>query len=203
MGALSLSSVARAALLVTLLTAGSVAHAHPHVFITNVATFLFEGNKVVALRLQWTFDQFYGEMLARDFDRNRNKTLEPDEVKEIEAKAFSNLSKFNFFTALRVNGEKVTFKEASLFNATLGEKGLRYLFTLALPQPVDPAEKPVHLSVYDDAYYIEILLDEHDPVRFESVVNASCRFKIVEDKENPIYFGLVFPQVMVITCERS
>ncbi len=184
------------------LSAAGSAFAHPHVFIANVATFVFEGNKVVAVRLQWTFDSFYGEMLARDFDKNRNKKLEPDEVKEIEAKAFSNLSQFNYFTQLRVNGEKMTFKDASAFSAVLGEKGLRYEFTLTLPEAADPAEKPIRLSVYDEAYYIEILLDEHDPVRFQGPANASCQFKVEEDKESPIYFGLVFPQMMVITCER-
>lgn len=203
MGARALLTVARACLLLTLLTSGGAALAHPHIWITSVATFLFDGSKIVAVRLEWTFDPFYGEMIARDFDRNRNKTFDADEVKEIEAKAFGNLSKFNFFTHLRVNGAKIQFKEASSFAASIVEKGVRYQFTLALPEPADPAEKPVRLSVYDDSYYIEILLDEHDPVRFEGVANASCQFKIVEDKDNSIYFGLVFPQLMVIACERA
>ena len=203
MGARVLFAVFRACFLLVLLTAAGRALAHPHVWITNVATFVFEGNKVVALRLQWTFDPFYGEMLARDFDKNRNKTFDPDEIKAIQANAFSSLVRYNYFTHLRVGGAKVAFKEVASFTASVGESGVRYQFTLALPQPLDPAEKPIGLSVYDESYYIEILLDEQDPVRFEGVANAACHFKVVEDKENPIYFGLVYPQQMVVACERS
>ena len=55
-----------------LLLAGEVAPAaaHPHVWITDVTTFVFEGRQLVGLRHRWTFDEFFGSFVIEEHDRD-------------------------------------------------------------------------------------------------------------------------------------
>ena len=49
-------------LLCALLIAPS-ASAHPHIWIETGATFVFERGKVISIRLDWTFDEFFSDTL--------------------------------------------------------------------------------------------------------------------------------------------
>ena len=58
-------------------------------------------------------------------------------------------------------------------------------------------------GIYDAEYYVEVLLDEDDPVRFEGLPSGACTYAIEEDSEHPIYYGLVNPLTIVLSCETS
>jgi hypothetical protein len=40
-------------------------------------------------------------------------------------------------------------------------------------------------------------------VRFEGVPKLACRYEVREDKKNPIYFGMVFPQQATLDCKEA
>jgi ABC-type uncharacterized transport system substrate-binding protein len=183
--------------------AAGAAGAHPHVWITNVATFVFGEGKIVAVRLEWHFDEFYGAMIAEEFDKNRDRRFDPGEVAVIQEKAFANLKNFNYFTTLRAGRQAVTLDRAEGFAADIAKGTVRYRFTLPLPAPIDPTKETISLSVFDPTYYIEVLLDRHDPVRYEGEKGLPCQFRIDEDKHNPIYFGMVFPLRVALQCGGS
>ena len=46
-------------------------------------------------------------------------------------------------------------------------------------------------------------LDWDDPVRFEGVASAACTFDVREDSDNPIYYGMVDPTVVGLSCVTS
>jgi hypothetical protein len=50
---------------------------------------------------------------------------------------------------------------------------------------------------------VEVLLDEDDPVRFEGLPSGACTYAIQEDSEHPIYYGMVYPLTIVLSCETS
>lgn len=177
--------------------------AHPHVWITNVVMFVFDAGKVVALRLEWTFDEFYGAMVAEEFDANRDRRFDAAEIATIRERAFSNLKSYNYFTVFRVDSRPVTFERAEDFSAAIVKGTVVYRFTLPLPAPVDPRKQKVSVSVHDPTYYIEVLLDRFDPVRYEGDKGLPCQFAIREDKENPIWFGMVFPLHVALTCDGA
>lgn len=184
-------------------TAAPQAHAHPHVWIASVATFVFEKGRIVALDYEWRFDELYGSLLIQEFDRNRDRRFDAGETTEIQAKAFSNLKEFNYFTALRAGSRSITLAGVENFSVSI-EKGMAvYRFRLLLPEPVDPTQAAVALSVYDPSFYIEILFDKDDPVRFVGTPQPPCGFEIGEDKANPIYFGSVFPLRIALACEAG
>jgi ABC-type uncharacterized transport system substrate-binding protein len=181
---------------------GSAA-AHPHVWIDAVVTFLFEDGQLVGLRHHWKFDEFFGSFVIEEHDANGDGAFDAAEVGPIRASAFSNLREYDYFTHVRVNGDKLPLHEVSSFTARIEDGVLVYEFTMPLPEPLDPGESSFAVSVYDVEYYVEVLLDENDPVRFEGIPSGGCTYEIQEDAENPIYYGMVYPLTITLNCATS
>ena len=57
------------------------------------------------------------------------------------------------------------------------------------------------ISVYDETFYVDVILDEADPVTLSGPGAASCLYQLDEDAENPIYFGLILPQLVTVRCD--
>lgn len=196
----------RSAVLVFLvLLVGEVgaAAAHPHVWITDVTTFLFEDRQLVALRHQWIFDEFFGAFVIEEHDADGDGRFDPAETATLRQGAFDNLAEFGYFTHLRIDGEAWPLRAIEAFSARIEDGMLVYEFALPLPQPVDPATADLALGIYDPEYYVEVLLDEHDPVRFAGLPSGACTFDIREDTERPIYYGMVYPLALTLTCATS
>jgi ABC-type uncharacterized transport system substrate-binding protein len=179
------------------------AAAHPHVWITDVTTFVFEDRQLVGLRHRWTFDEFFGSFVIEEHDLDGDRRFDPAETAALRQGAFDNLEEFGYFTHLRIDGHAWPLREIEGFQASIEDGVLVYEFTLSLPQPVDPESADLAVGVYDPEYYVEVLLDEHDPVRFAGLPSGACTFDIREDTERPIYYGMVFPLAITLACATS
>lgn len=178
--------------------------AHPHVWVDSTTTFVFDdARRVVEIRHHWRFDEIFGSFMQQEFDRNENGRFDGDEVARVRADGFQALEEFGYFTTVRVDNEVVAIDDVSSFDARLEDGILVYEFGLALPQPVDPASHDLVVGVYDPEYYVEVLLDEHDPVRFAGLPSGACIFEIREDADHPIYYGMVYPLVIGLSCATS
>lgn len=175
--------------------------AHPHVWINAVATFVFERDALTGIRLEWSFDEFFGDFVIHDFGlAGLEGELGAEERALLQDNAFSALSEFDYLTHIRIDGEAVAVADARDFSAAIENGVLVYRFTAALPEPVDPRAHEVSAGLYDDTFYIDVMLDEADPVRFDGLPDGTCRFRIREDEGNAIYFGLVYPLVIDLDC---
>jgi ABC-type uncharacterized transport system substrate-binding protein len=194
-----------AAALLLLSLAGHIAPAaaHPHVWITDVTTFVFEGRQLVGVRHRWTFDELFGSFVIEEHDVDGDGRFDPAETATLRQSAFDNLEEFDYFTHLRIDGDPWQLREIESFAASIEDGVLVYEFTLPLPEPVDPAAVALAVGVYDPEYYVEVLLDEHDPVRFTGLPSGACTFGIREDTEHPIYYGMVYPLAITLACATS
>jgi ABC-type uncharacterized transport system substrate-binding protein len=177
--------------------------AHPHVWITSVMTFVFEDRRLFGLRHRWEFDEIFGSFVIQEHDADGNGAFDAAETESVKDKAFASLRDYGYFTHLRIDGQPVPLTEIVGFEAEIEDGVLAYEFTLSLPEPVDPAATPLAVGVYDEEYYVEVLLDQDDPVRFAGLPNGACTFEIEEDAENPIYFGMVDPLSISLSCGTS
>src|SRR3546814_15671153 len=68
-----------------------------------------------------------------------------------------------------------------------------------LGPPVDPAATRLEFAVHDQEYYVEMLLDAAAPV---ALLDAppSCRVTVAEYEAQAYYFGMVFPQMILLAC---
>jgi ABC-type uncharacterized transport system substrate-binding protein len=133
--------------LVALVGAAADAGAHPHVWIDTVATFVFDRDKVVSIKLEWTFDEFFSESLLYGIHPKKKGTLDAREIKELYEKDFANLKNYDYFIHLRLGGKKLPVREVSDFSAAVLNGRVVYRFTVRLPSPVDPVATAVALSV--------------------------------------------------------
>ena len=194
-----------AALVPLLLLVGEVAPAaaHPHVWITDVTTFVFEDRQLVALRHRWTFDELYSSFVIQEHDLDGDGRFDPTEMAALRQGVFDGFEQVDYFTQLRVDGDAWRLLEDEGFQARIEDGALVYEFTLPLPQPVDAGAVDLAVGVYDPEYYVEVLLDEHDPVRFAGLPSGACTFDIREDTLRPIYYDMVFPLAISLACATS
>ncbi len=176
---------------------------HPHVWIDTVATFVFDRGKIVGVRLEWTFDDFFSDFLIRKYDTDKDRKFDEREVKQIQEQAFSSLKDLNYFTHLYIANKKLALREVSEFSVDIQKGKVTYSFTVPLPSPVDPVTTPVDLSVYDESFYVDVRFDQGEPIRFHGTAGSPCRYWMHEDKNNPIYHGMVNPQRVQLQCKRS
>lgn len=179
------------------------ARAHPHVWITAITTFVFEDRQLTGIRHRWEFDEFFGSYVIEEHDADRDGVLDEAEIAALRDNAFANLRDYGYFTHVRIDGEPLSLDQVLDFTASIEDGVLVYEFTLALPEPVDPSTEQLATGVYDPEYYIEILLDQNDPVRFAGLPSGACIFDISEDTQHPIYYGLVYPLAITLQCATS
>ena len=195
--------ITSSALMLVLPGAGGPASAHPHVWITDVTSFLFDGPELVGLRHQWQFDELFSSYVIEEHDADGDGAFDPAELAALQEGAFSNLAEYGYFTHARVDGARLPLTAVEDFEATIEDGLLIYEFTLPLPEPLDPRAVSFAAGVYDAEYYVEVLLDQDDPVRFRGMDSGACIYDIREDTENPIYFGMVNPLVITLHCAVS
>lgn len=185
-----------------LLAPAAAAEAHPHIWIRATATLQFENGKIIGIHHEWLFDDFFSNALISDFDKNKNKQFDPDEVKELEANAFVALKEFGYFTHVRVGGKEVTIETVRDFAPSIKDGKVVYRFTALLPQPVDPRAAQFHAGIYDHSYYVDVEVNPQLGVKLAGGGSEACKFAIVEDKEAPLNFGATFARRIEISCDK-
>lgn len=122
--------------------------AHPHVFIDTKVNILPE--KIV---LSWSFDEMSSAMLMDDYDKNKNKKLDPDEVAFMEKDHFRTLEPYTYFTHMFDGKDEFDLKRIIEFTASFENKKL--IYTFAIPKP---KFKKYELRFYDAEMYVALIV---------------------------------------------
>lgn len=174
------------------------AAAHPHVWIEASLAPVFDGGNLVAFDVTWTFDDLYSELVRMDFDQNDDGALSQNELDALVGISAANLVEFSFFTHLRIGGERPRVTRVQEFYAEEAGELILYRFRVPLPEPVDPAVTPVAVGLFDETYYVDILLIERD-IALDPATGCSAHLE--QDMDQPIYYGTFFPTYAVLDCQ--
>ena len=71
-----------AILLTTLIPIGTFGH--PHVFIDNSISIVFDEHGLAGFGIEWAFDEMFSAMIIHNYDRNKNGKFEAGEIEEIK-----------------------------------------------------------------------------------------------------------------------
>lgn len=190
--------------LVALLALARPVLAHPHVWIDAVVEAWFVNGAVTELRVTWTFDDFFSAMAIDDFDANRNRRLDDDELQKLSAVSEETLAVSGYFLHIDIDGAALAVDSVRDFVASVSDKGLlHYTFTVVLPEPVDPSRRTLSLALYDENYYVDVALNRADPVRLKGDTPLACTFAVAEDRSHSFYMGLIHPTRVRIQCIRA
>ena len=174
--------------------------AHPHVMIDAHVVALFEHGKITALQMGWKFDPVYSSSLVKDFDADKSGTLSAAEIAAIEKEGFQNTREYNYFTYAKIDGKPVEWPQATDFKVLVQKDALVYAFRLTLPQPIDPRQQAFKLATYEETYYIDLDLPNDDAAKLIGEGSENCRAVIGQDKETPLFGGVVFPRKFEVSC---
>lgn len=132
------------------------AAAHPHVWIDmKVGVVTNADRQLEALRIHWTFDEFYSAFALDGIEKDENGHYPQKVLDELAQVNLSNLKEVDFFTEISADGHKLTLGKAKDPVSSWNEKQGRLTLTFTLPLQT-PHTAPVQFRIYDPSYYISI-----------------------------------------------
>ncbi len=181
----------------------STAQAHPHVFIVQRLTVVFDDKGLAGIKVRWKFDDMFASMIAADHDQNKNGRLEAGEVATIKEKAFAYIAEFNYFSFIKVADKPFQVKFIKGFNAVLGNKKLIYEFFIPCHVTATRQAKKVSMATYDPSYYSAIFFAKYDPVALTGDDAYEVKTAIREDPDTKIYFDMVHPWTLFMEFRKK
>jgi ABC-type uncharacterized transport system substrate-binding protein len=189
-----------AAIGATTLGATRDARAHPHVWIDQSVVVQFKAAKIASLDVTWRFDEFYSADTIQDYDETHKGTLDQAGLDKLAADGVKSLKGYNYFSYLYLDGKKTPVPAVERFAAGLKGNILIYRFTIPVTPPVDPKTQRFAFAIYDNSYFVDVEPAKTGAVTFAGDVPKGCADQAKEDKNDPYYFGQVYPLVVSVSC---
>lgn len=176
------------------------AEAHPHVFIDNRLTFSFADGKITGFTTDWRFDEIFTEDLLSQFDTDGDKQFSKAESIEVRDGTLPNLAAFRYFTYIYLDHRDLGEMAPADFVADVVDGAVRFQLIYKLPEPVDPHQHKLAVSIYDHEYYVEVLMAEEEPTRLDGKGAEGCTAHVSDDHAHAYFGGFVTPQLVTIGC---
>lgn len=176
---------------------------HPHVFIQNTLAIVFDQQGLAGVRVKWVFDEFFSSMIAGDYDRNHNSRLEGSEIKMIEKEAFANLTNFDYFTFIKIEGRPFKVKYIRDFSAALAAGKLIYDFLIPCHVKARSTFKEFIISQYDPSYYTLVVFAKDQPVKVQNGSNFEISYRIAKNLKEAYYYGQIYPVEVILRFKRK
>lgn len=184
--------------------ATTAAAAHPHVFINNTMTLLFDGGMLKGMTFRWAFDDMFSEMILTDFKPGVDGNFSSSVTGQIKSGAFDNLENYHYFLAFFVGKKPLKKIRIEQFRPSVVEgKQLVYSFFVPLDLPVSSDEQTVRVTVYDDTYFVAFDLMHASDVTVKGDEGISVGLSIEKTKVKPVWPGQYMPDQLVIRFKEG
>jgi len=143
--------------LLLLCLAPGVALAHPHVFIDAGLDVHLDGqNRVTAVRVTWSYDDFYSLVTIqdRDMDRDGDGRLTEAELDELARTDVDWDEGFPGDILLESGGGEVALDRPTAFTARYEDGRLITSHLRALSVPVDVSARPLIARIFDPTFFV-------------------------------------------------
>jgi ABC-type uncharacterized transport system substrate-binding protein len=175
------------------------AFGHPHVFINNQMTVLFDGGILKGMTFRWAFDDMFSEMILTDFKPNADGNFSAKQTATIKAGAFDNLENYHYFLSFFVDEKRLKKIRIEQFTPSVSEgEKLVYSFFVPLDVPVTTDEQSVRVTVYDDTYFVAFDLMHAEDVTVKGDDGVFVGLSIEKTKVKPLWPGQYMPDNLVI-----
>jgi ABC-type uncharacterized transport system substrate-binding protein len=182
---MSMKRVLAAVGLIGLATAGVArdAVAHPHVFLTQKVTVVFEQGAIVALDHVWTFDEFYSAMAVEGLDKNKDGIYSRDELAELAKVNIDGLREFNYYTFAKLAGADLKVGTVTDYWMEHGKGALSLHFRVPLDKPVLGEANGFEFAVYDPSYFVAFDYKDGESIRLSDTAPKTCKAAIAEPEK--------------------
>ena len=199
------------------------AMAHPHVWVEMRSDVVFnDQGQISAVNLMWTFDDAYAQMALDGLDANGDGVYDPSELEPLTKENVESLKDYDYFTAVRFNGQKQPVGEVKEAGQVYSNDKLQLHLQVPLKTPVDPTKGEFVLKVYDPDFFIAFDYAKDEPVSVIGAMPKNCELVVkpvptdaeIEQTramlatkgpdwkpENEEDFGAIFAQPVTIQCK--
>jgi ABC-type uncharacterized transport system substrate-binding protein len=177
--------------------------AHPHVFIDNRISVIFDDNGLNGFKHEWIFDEMFSSTMIREFDLDADGKFNEKEIKGVLSGAFFNLKEHNYFTDISINGHRFKIKEFEDFRAGIDSGVVVYEFFLPCEVTASRKNQEVTIAVYDPTYFVQVLWASEDPFCFKKASNLEFSYEVFEDEKNSYYYGQILPEALKIKFRKK
>ncbi len=212
------------ALTIVLLAAcvSTPALAHPHVWIEMRSDIVFTDDGLIkGVNLEWTFDDTYTQAALDGLDSDGDGVYSQSEIEPLSKENIASLKDYEYFTVMRMNGEKQEIGEVTEYGHIWSNDKLALHFHVPLKNPVDPTKGRFMVKAYDPEFFIAIDYVKDDPVAVLGNIPAACKLAVKPvptdaeleatrqmlstkgtdwQPENNEDFGAMFAQAVAIEC---
>lgn len=159
--------------------------AHPHVWVTNEVTILFDKGSMSGVRHRWTFDDMYTAMAIQGLDTNKDGVYDRQELAELAQVNIDGLKEFEYFTFIRLGSQRLKTGAPKEFYLEHSKDGLLSLvFTLPFEQPVMVDAKDFGVQVTDPGYFIAFEFAKEEPAKLGEGAPAGCKAVLATDQKD-------------------
>ncbi len=198
------------------------ASAHPHIWIEMRSDVVFDSKGLItAVNVEWSFDDGYTQTALDGLDADGDGVYSQDELEPLTKDNMASLKEYEYFTVIRVSGEKQEFGEITEFGQIWNNDKLSMHFQVPLKTPVNPRTGEFVLKIYDPDFFIAMDYVKDDPVSILGQAPEGCRLDLKPvpteadleqtrlmlaskgkdwQPENNEDFGAMFAQAVSIQC---
>lgn len=165
-------------------------HAHPHMFLTSGAEFVWQNEKLQGVWLEWTFDKFFSADITYAYDANADGKFSAAETQAVHDNAFIYLKNYYYFTFFRQGTARSNPARVEKFSVSQKDGVMSYRFYLDL-SAFAPGE--FFLAIYDYTFFCDIA-PAKNPVKL-SYDNTKVKpvYEIVENRNYPVFYDPLAP----------
>lgn len=165
--------------LIVVLASSLAARAHPHVWVSIRSDIVFtDAGLIKGVNLEWTFDDNYTQIALEGLDVNGDGVYSQAELFPLTKENIDSLKDYDFFTVMRVGGEKQEIGEVTEFGQIWSNEKLSMHFHVPLKAPVDPRKGEFVVKVYDPDFFIAMDYIKDEPVSVIGAMPAACRLDV-------------------------
>ena len=178
--------------------------AHPHVFINNKMTLLFDAGTLKGMSFRWEFDEMFTAMILADFKPQADGTFPPKVASGIKTFAFDNLENYHYFLVFYEGKKQLAKIKIEQFTPSVtSDKKMVYSFFVPLDLPVTAAEQTVRVTVYDDSYFVAFDIMHVEDVTVTRGQDVSLGLSVEKEKVKPLWPGQYMPDQLVIRFKEN
>jgi ABC-type uncharacterized transport system substrate-binding protein len=159
------------------------AGAHPHVWVTMTSEVIYSPDgSVSGLRHAWTFDAMYSTFATQGVASKQKGAFTREELKSLAESQVGSLKEFEYFTFVRIDGEKVRLREPTDYWLDFKDGMLELTLNLALADS-KPKPQRVEVDIYDPSTFVDVIFGEGNPVTLVGAP-APCKGAFARRYEN-------------------
>jgi len=176
--------------------------AHPHVFLQNQATFVFDDQGLAGIKIQWEFDDITGSGMIFDYDTNRNGKLDLEERQILKRESFDSLKEFEYYSHIFIEGKEFKVRYVKDFDVFQKDGKLLYSFFIPCHVRIGINPKELRFAFYDTTYYTQMATTQ-EHLLFQEVNAFQYSLKMEVNKEKSYYYGQLFPIEIILKISRK